>query len=73
MKECDILAAIVDRGLKRGRLTYDEINDALAPEFFSLDELSRIVGLLLEMGIKITEYAEYSSHRGRKMKLAAAG
>ena len=73
MKEHDVVEAILDMGVKRGKVTYDEINDALPSEFFSLDELAGLVGLLLDMGIKITEYAEYSGHRSRKMKLAAAG
>lgn len=71
MKERDVVAAIVDMGVKKGKVTYDEINDAILSEFFSLDELSGIVRLLLDMGVKVTEYKD--CHRVRKMRLAAAG
>lgn len=70
MKERDVVAAIIDMGVKKGKVTYDEINDALLSEFFSLDELSSVVRLLLDMGVKVTEYN--NCHYGRKLKLAAA-
>jgi RNA polymerase primary sigma factor len=70
MKERDVVEAIVDIGVKRGKITYDEINDALPSEFFSLDELANLVGLLLDMGVKVIEYN--NRHGDRKMKLAAA-
>ncbi len=71
MKECDVVEAIIDIGVKRGKVTYDEINDVLPSEFFSLDELANLVGLLLDMGVKVIEYN--NCHGGRKMRLAAAG
>ena len=39
MRERDIFEEIIDIGKRRGKLTYDEINDALPSEFFSPDEL----------------------------------
>lgn len=71
MKERDVVEAIIDMGVKKGKVTYDEINDALPSEFFSLDELASLVGLLLDMGVRVIEYNRCRS--GRKMKLAAAG
>ncbi|MEJ2684958.1 MAG: RNA polymerase sigma factor region1.1 domain-containing protein [Candidatus Sulfobium sp.] len=71
MKEHDVVEAIIDMGVKRGKVTYDEINDVLPSEFFSLDELASLVGLLLDMGVKVIEYN--NCRCGRRMKLAAAG
>lgn len=71
MKERDVVEAILDMGVKRGKVTYDEINDALPSEFFSLDELAGLVGLLLDMGVKVIEYN--SCRCGGRMRLAAAG
>ncbi|HWR57584.1 MAG TPA: RNA polymerase sigma factor region1.1 domain-containing protein [Thermodesulfovibrionales bacterium] len=56
MKEKDMIKAILDMGTKRGTLTYDEINDALLMECFSLDELEDFMNLLDRKGIKVVDY-----------------
>jgi hypothetical protein len=56
MKEKDIIKAVLDRGVKRGTLTYDEINDVFQAECFSLDWLENFINLLDKKGIKIVEY-----------------
>ncbi|MEJ2697060.1 MAG: RNA polymerase sigma factor region1.1 domain-containing protein [Candidatus Sulfobium sp.] len=71
MKERDVVEAIIDMGMERGKVTYDEINDALPSEFFSLDELAGLVGLLIDMGVKVIEYNTCPGTR--KMRLAVAG
>ena len=58
MKERDIFEEIIDIGKRRGRLTYDEINDALPSEFFSPDELEDLMDLLQDMGVKVTDTEE---------------
>ncbi len=54
MRENDVYEAIIEIGRKRGNVTYEEINDALPPEFFSLDELEKFVRLLQGMGVRLT-------------------
>lgn len=56
MKERNTFKAILDWGMKRGSLTYDEINDALPPECFSLDDMEHFMKLLDRKGIKVVEY-----------------
>lgn len=53
MKENDVYEAIIDIGKKRGSVTCEEINEALPPEFFSLDELERFMGLLKDIGVRV--------------------
>ena len=55
MKESDILEEIIDRGKKRGVLTYDEINDAMPAEFFSPDEMEDRLDLLNDMGVDVVD------------------
>ena len=58
MRERDIFEEIIDIGKRRGKLTYDEINDALPSEFFSPDELEDLMDLLQDMGVKVIDYEE---------------
>jgi len=53
MKERDVYEAIIDIGKQRGSITYDEINEALPAEFFSLEELEEFMSLLTDMGVKM--------------------
>jgi RNA polymerase primary sigma factor len=46
---------IIDRGKRRGKLTYDEINDAVPSEYFSMDELEELIDLLYDMGIEVVD------------------
>ena len=56
MRENDVVEEILDIGTKCGTLTYDEINEALPSEFFSLDELEDIMDLLEHKGVRIVDY-----------------
>ncbi len=56
MKDKQVLRAILDKGMKRGTLTYDEINDAVPPEWFSLDEMEDLMKLLDKKGIKVVAF-----------------
>jgi len=56
MRENDVVEEIIDIGVSRGTLTYDEINDALLSEFFSLDELEGIMDLLDDRGVKVVDF-----------------
>ncbi len=56
MRQNDVVEEIIHFGLKRGTLTYDEINDALPSEFFTLDELQEIMDILQDVGIRIVDF-----------------
>ncbi|MDP2755641.1 MAG: RNA polymerase sigma factor region1.1 domain-containing protein, partial [Nitrospirota bacterium] len=58
MKEKDIFEEIIDIGKRRGKLTYDEINDAFPPEYFSPEELEELMDLLHGMGVKVIDDQE---------------
>jgi hypothetical protein len=58
MKERDILDAIMNTGVNRGVLTFNEISDALLPELFLLGEIEDFMDLLLDMGVKIIDYED---------------
>src|SRR4030067_459951 len=58
MKEKDIFEEIIDIGKRRGKLTYDEINDAFPSEYFSPDELEELMDLLHGIGVKVIDDQE---------------
>ena len=58
MKESDIYEEIINRGTRRGVITYDEINEALPSEFFSPDELEDLMEVLSDKGIKVVDYED---------------
>src|SRR3989304_1252431 len=55
MEKEDIVEEIIDRGKRCGKLTYDEINDAVPSEYFSTDELEELIDLLHNMGIEVVD------------------
>ncbi len=69
MIETDILDGIIDSGKRRGTLTYNEINDALPPEFFSPAELENLINNLYEMGIEVIDGEEPDAADGTKKLL----
>ena len=58
MKELDTFEEIIDIGKKRGKLTYDEIYEAVSPDYVNNDELEEFLDLLQDLGVEVTE----SSH-----------
>jgi RNA polymerase primary sigma factor len=58
MKEKDLFEEIIDIGKKRGKLTYDEINEALPSEFYTPEELEDLMDLLQDMGVEIVDREE---------------
>jgi RNA polymerase primary sigma factor len=58
LKERDIFEEIIEIGKRRGKLTYDEINDAVPPEYFSPEELEELMDLLHDMGIEVVDEQE---------------
>jgi len=58
LREWDIFDEIIDLGKRRGKLTYDEINDAFPSEFVSPGELSEFMDLLQDIGVKVIDNQE---------------
>ncbi|GAB6183817.1 sigma-70 family RNA polymerase sigma factor [Thermodesulfovibrio hydrogeniphilus] len=58
MKERDIFEEIVNLGKKRGRLTYDEINEALPSEYYSPEEIEDLIDVLSDMGVRVVDEEE---------------
>ncbi len=56
MKKRDVFKVILDKGVRCGTITYDEITDALPVEFFSLDRLEDLLYRLEENGVKVVDY-----------------
>ncbi len=49
---------LIEVGKKRGQLTYDEVNAALADEDLSSEQIEDILTMISEMGIDVVENAE---------------
>ena len=58
MNEKDVFEEIIEIGKRRGKLTYDEINDAIPSEYFSQEELEELMDLLRDMGIEVVDEQE---------------
>jgi RNA polymerase primary sigma factor len=55
------LINLIDIGKEKGFLTYDEINDALPQDSFSVEEMDNFLETLGEMGIEVVDTAEKAS------------
>ncbi len=53
MEKEDIFEEIIEMGKSRGKLTYDDINDAVPSEYFSPEEIEELMDLLHDMGIEV--------------------
>jgi RNA polymerase primary sigma factor len=58
MKEKDIFEEIIDMGKRHGKLTYDEINNALPSEYFPPEELEELMDLLYDVGVEVIDDQE---------------
>ncbi|MEN2994619.1 MAG: sigma-70 family RNA polymerase sigma factor [Thermodesulfovibrio sp.] len=58
MRERDIFEEIVNLGKKRGKLTYDEINEALPSEYYSPEEIEDLIDVLSDMGVRVVDEDE---------------
>ncbi len=58
MEKEDIFEEIIDRGKRRGKLTYAEIDDAVASEHFATDEIEELMDLLHDVGIEVVDDQE---------------
>jgi RNA polymerase primary sigma factor len=58
MEKEDIFEEIIEMGKSRGKLTYDEINEAVPSEYFSPEEIEELMALLHDMGIEVVDDEE---------------
>ena len=58
MEKEDIFEEILEMGKSRGKLTYEEINDAVPSEYFSPEEIEELMTLLHDMGIEVVDDEE---------------
>jgi len=65
MKTQDMMDSLLALGVKRRKLTCQELDDAFPAEFYPLDELERFLDLLDELGVKVIES---DKHRERKYR-----
>jgi len=63
MKRKDVEGAVLEYGIKRGVLTFDELNDAFPAEYFPPQELERFLMVLDDLGVKVVERIERRGHR----------
>ena len=73
MIEKDIFEDIIEIGKSRGKLTYDEIHDAIPSEYSSPDELEEIMHLLNDMGIEVVDNHEPDSTEEEVLVLEEEG
>jgi RNA polymerase primary sigma factor len=55
MEKEDILEEIIDIGKRRGKLTFDELHDAVPSEYFSTDELEELMDRLHDVGVEVVD------------------
>lgn len=65
MKEKDLKDALLALGLRRGVITYEELNDAFPSEFFPVEETERFLRILKEFGVKVIENKDKSGAKSR--------
>ncbi len=55
MEKEDIFEEVIEKGQSCGKLTYTEINDAVASEYFSTDEMEELMDLLHDAGVEVID------------------
>jgi RNA polymerase primary sigma factor len=58
MEKEAIFEEIMEMGKRHGKLTYDEINDAVPSEYFSPEEIEELMALLHDIGIEVVDDEE---------------
>ena len=62
----ELIHRLIEKGQKRGYLTYDEMNDSLPEDAVSPGRLDRLLATLDERGISLVDEADVESHRAAK-------
>jgi len=59
------IRALIDRGKKKGFLTYEEMNDSLPEDVVSPSRLERILASLDELGVRLIDEADVGGQEGK--------
>jgi len=65
MKKQDMVDSLLALGVRRGILTWQELNDAFPAESFPLDELERFLKLLEDLGVKVVDSVQMRRRKTR--------
>ena len=66
MKHQDMMDSLLSLGMRRGKLTCQELNDAFPAEFLPLEEVERFLRLLEELGVKVIDSEENRQKKNRR-------
>jgi RNA polymerase primary sigma factor len=69
MKHQDMMDSLLSLGMRRGRVTCQEINDAFPAEFLPLEEVERFLRLLEGLGVKVIDSVENQRKKARRNQL----
>jgi RNA polymerase primary sigma factor len=65
VKTKDVMDSLLALGVKRGKLTCQELNDAFPAEFIPLEELERFLRHLEDLGVKVVDSGEQIRRKKR--------
>ncbi len=71
MKTKDAENALLELGIKRGVLSFEEIYGLFPVEYLCLDEMERFLMLLDDLGVRVIERDEGSRQKVRHKRRAA--
>ncbi len=71
MKEKDIEDALLELGMKRGMLFFEELYDLFPVDYFPLDDMNRFLMLLDDLGVKVVEGDVEGGQKTRRKRRAA--
>ena len=66
MKHQDMMDSLLSLGMRRGKLTCQELNDAFPAEFLPLEEVERFLRLLEGLGVKVIDSEENRKKKARR-------
>ncbi|MDH4231556.1 MAG: RNA polymerase sigma factor region1.1 domain-containing protein [Nitrospirota bacterium] len=66
MKRKDVESAVLEYGIKRGVLTFDELYEAFPADYFPPQEMERFLMILDDLGVKVLERIERRRNRQRQ-------
>ena len=66
MKTDYMMDSLLTLAVKKGELTYQELNEAFPAEFFPLDELERFLHLLDDLGVKVVDSEKQRKKKARR-------
>ncbi len=71
LKEKDIEDALLELGVKRGVLFFEELYDVFPADYFPLEEMDRFLMLLDDLGVKVIEGEGEGRQKARHKHRAA--